>query len=394
MRIPNPFAFCFCFFLLPSSILLTVLSGVREAAGGEFTLTPSLWVSEEYNNNVFLAPSGGTKDFITTISPALKLQDKTERMDLDVSAGVSQLLYATNSGLNTLNQNYLGNARYQLTPELKVAGSAGYSVNETPNREILTTGITSGPSTLYRQLYFLSGDYALTERTGVTLFSRYGNDHYSGQSPSDFESFDGGASLNHDLSSLLPALKGIANLGYSRYLFSSSTVENYTATLGASLSISEVWKFLFDGGVRFTRQINPTTFEQTGFVGHLKLSREGERTTWNIGASHDLLPASAVGGTTERTSFFSDITHRFTYELRGSMFVNYFLNKSQAGQFATQTLDTATSLVGSMLRYEFNRDVALEGSYRYIWLNDKQQSTNAYQSLFLVRLVLQHKLFE
>jgi hypothetical protein len=47
-----------------------------------------------------------------------------------------------------------------------------------------------------------------------------------------------------------------------------------------------------------------------------------------------------------------------------------------------------------MLRYEFNRDVALEGSYRYIWLNDKQQSTNAYQSLFLVRLVLQHKLFE
>jgi hypothetical protein len=76
------------------------------------------------------------------------------------------------------------------------------------------------------------------------------------------------------------------------------------------------------------------------------------------------------------------------------MFVTYFLNQSQAGQFATQTLDTATSIVGSMLRYEFNRDLALEGSYRYAWLNDKQLGTNAYQSLFLVRLVLQHKLFE
>ena len=76
--------------ILLNVLLLLVPSGVL---ADDFKLIPSLAVREEYNDNIFGSVSDTVDDFITTISPGLELVERTERLDLGLSAIVSPFFY-------------------------------------------------------------------------------------------------------------------------------------------------------------------------------------------------------------------------------------------------------------------------------------------------------------
>ena len=61
----------------------------------------------------------------------------------------------------------------------------------------------------------------------------------------------------------------------------------------------------------------------------------------------------------------SPSARKFTYELSGSFWGGYFTNKSKAAQFAATPLDYETWYASPSIRYEFNRDMYLEGSYTF-----------------------------
>ena len=62
-------------------------------------------------------------------------------------------------------------------------------------------------------------------------------------------------------------LKGRMNLGYSHYLYTDTTVDNYRATVGLSSDLHEKWNFLIDAGVRRTdTNFTVPRFGPTGLV--------------------------------------------------------------------------------------------------------------------------------
>ena len=75
------------------------------------------------------------------------------------------------------------------------------------------------------------------------------------------------------------------------------------------------------------------------------------------------MPAYGSLGTVERTAITFTVSRKFTYELSGSFSAGYFTNKSKAGQFAATAIDYETWNAAPSIRYEFNRDMYLEGSY-------------------------------
>ncbi len=71
----------------------------------------------------------------------------------------------------------------------------------------------------------------------------------------------------------------------------------------------------------------------------------------------------------------------------------WYHNESDASEFSTSEIDERTLRAAVGLRYEFTRDVALEASYEYTKAK-YASGTDADRNMFVVRLYLQHSLFE
>src|SRR4030042_593755 len=130
--LPGRFPFLTSAFL----VFVSLFSFLEGAKGDEFKLIPSLSTKEEYNDNIFFTEEDRTKDFVTTLSPGLELIDRTEKLDLNLSARVNVLRYWSNGDLDRVNQFYRGRIGYSLHPKLKLSANAAYTRDFTPDRDL------------------------------------------------------------------------------------------------------------------------------------------------------------------------------------------------------------------------------------------------------------------
>jgi hypothetical protein len=142
----------------------------------------------------------------------------------------------------------------------------------------------------------------------------------------------------------------------------------------------------------------PVTVSQTsdvwGGVAKAALKYNGEKTTYSLGFSYDLAPASGLNGAAQRTAFLFDIRQRFTYEFSGALATGYFLNYAGAGQYGTNAIDEATFFLIPSLRYDFNKDLYLDLGYDFTTTKYNLTNTSANRNLVFVRLFVQYPLFE
>ena len=153
------------------AIVLVTLVFVFPSMSGadEFKLIPSIAVREEYNDNIFYSYHDEVDDWITTVSPGLELIERTEQLDLNLSATVSPIFYADHSDWDDVDQNYGATGAYKITPLLGVNANALYDVSNRPDRDIETTGMVESVDERKRQDYGFGVDYQLTEIAAVAL---------------------------------------------------------------------------------------------------------------------------------------------------------------------------------------------------------------------------------
>ena len=396
------------------------MSIVEDAYTDEFKLTPSVAVKEEYNDNILYSTTNTQKGFITTLSPGLALTDRTERMDLSLSGRLDHRLYSSHRDLNATDQYYEGSGKYAFTPRLNLSGKALYSRDSLPGRDFETSGLSLSNVKRDRQNYTFSGDYLLSEKTMNTFSYDYLNDKYDSISYTDLEANTFNIGFIRDMSGVFESTKARLNMGYAKYRTPTPgmKVDNYEATIGIDRALNEKWNLLFDGGARYT--ITETRFtvlelfqpfpplpifnlvpvEKTernrgwGMVVQLALTYKGERNSGSISASIDLLSASGYSGSTERTSFAFYVSRRFTYELYGTLSGGYYINKSKAGEFSTRKTDENMMRISPGIRYEFDKDKAIEASYTYNKTKYNVSNAEAQRNTFFVRFRMQHHLFQ
>lgn len=399
------FAFC---------LVLTLLIGAP-SFGGDFWLMPSVGIRQEYNDNLFFDTSNKMDDYVTTLIGALELQQKTERLDLNVRGEVDPRFYADNAKLDAVDQSYRAKGSYRLTPRLSASGSATYIKDSRADRDIEVTGLVLTPSTRYRQQYGAKAEYMVSEKNAVSLDAGYWKDHYGASTLTDMEAQTANLTMMHDLSSVLEATKGRVTFGYSGYQFSdqaNTEVRDYSGMVGATHSLSEVWSLSIDGGVRYTTgrfdqtvlvPVTPSLFLVTterqkstgwGGVGQAVFSYRGEKTTVDLSAGHILQPASGDATTTNRTFLMVTASRRLTYELSATIAAEYFLNKSSGQEYGSEKVDEETMRVSPGMRYVFNPDLAVEASYGFTRVKYKTTNETARRNLVLARLLYQHKIFE
>jgi hypothetical protein len=403
---------CCILFMLVLTVLFT-----EKTYGDDFRFAASLDLREEYNDNVFFTEADQEEDFRTIISPKIELSERTERLEARADARVAQNIWAENDELNDLDQFYRGKLQYLCSPRFSVSAEGGYTRDSQIDRDITATGLLAGTSIRERKRFGASGNYMMSELTSIALSYEYEEEDFNDQDRTDFDLHSARLSLNRNLSDLMPLTAGRVDFGFARYDSSPSELDSYSMTIGGSYELHETLSVNLDVGARYTRsefnvQRSETVFvpfppflvtvvtqdkEKTdnwGGLGQLAISYTGELTTANLVAFHDLRPASGRSGSVQRTYFRLDVGRRFTYQLRGSLSAEYFLNKSDRGDFSAEDIDEETFQINPRLRYSFTEDLSIEAGYSYLRVVNDVTDEEPDRNLVLVRVFLRLPLIE
>jgi len=384
-----PFVFLF---------IVIVFLHLEETRGDGLNITPFVALRQEYNDNIFFTDTDETDDFIATISPGLELTNRTERLDTRLSAQINNLIYYDNTELNSVDQDYTGRLRYRMTPRMDVSAEAGYTRDSRSDRDIEETGLVLSTATRHRQHYSLSGQYMPSEKTAATVSYAYDQDDFDDSEFNDSRSHSTNLGFTHNISYLVPQTLGRMNLGYARYDFPDSIVDNYTWTIGASRDFTEILSLLVDFGIRHTRSETEADSikddEKWGGVGQVALSYRGELTDGSLSFFQDVRAASGTTSATERTALVFEIGRRFTEKLRGNLSAGYYLNNSEGDDLAVEEIDEKTLRCQTRARYEFTKEIALEASYTFTTIRDKEEHTTTNRNLVFMRAVFQYPLLE
>jgi len=100
---PKPFAYSLA--LAMAGTIATMTLTAPRIVHGETRLVPSLAVSERYDSNVFFVPGGNLEDYVTTISPRVKVEHKGRLIEGTVQGGATGEVYVKNPGLNYIALN-------------------------------------------------------------------------------------------------------------------------------------------------------------------------------------------------------------------------------------------------------------------------------------------------
>lgn len=93
---------------------------------GAFDLFPQLDVSEAYSDNIYRTQTGKKGDFITTVSPNIRLQSDWARHELGVQAWGDIVNYNKHSSENHNNLNLAADGRLDIMRDMNVYAGAAY----------------------------------------------------------------------------------------------------------------------------------------------------------------------------------------------------------------------------------------------------------------------------
>lgn len=391
------------------SVLLLILMIPGAALCDEFRIIPSIALREAYNDNIYFSTSDRVQSWTTTITPGLELTDRTEKMDLGLSAIVGINRYTDEPSLNSIDQHYKGRLGYTFDPTVNMQAETGWSRTSSPDRDIATTGIVLGNIQRDKTYGNIAGNWAISPRLAAGAFYSYEQDLYDSPTVSNLEWNQANVGLYYDLGL---ATKARLIAGYAGYRFTSQDTNSFSGTVGVDYRYHELWTIVVDAGARYAStkyQVQELQFVPPFFLVPVKVDKtseewsgictasikyNGEKTISSLSFSYDLAPASGLSGAAQRTAFIFDIRHRLTYEFSGAFSTSYFLNYAAANQYGVNAINQETFTVVPSLRYEFTRDLYLDLGYNFSNTQYKLTSTSAYRDLAFVRLYAQHRLFE
>lgn len=365
---------------------------------GQLITTPSLSLSELYNDNIFSSISGRRADYLTTVSPGLALSESNENISATLAGGVSELLYLRNSASDGLGYFVRGSGGYTLSPKLVLNADLGGTRDTSASYIDPATSLVIRSQTLH-QNYRVGESYRVSELVSSSLSLGYGRDDYDNTAYLSTRHYLGSAEVDYDLGRRFPGTRLAQVLSVTRDATDLSRVDSLGVTLGMSRDINELWHLSLNAGGRYTRSRyrvagSPVwgSHDEGGPLGSLVLAYAHERLSGSLTLSQDLTAASGQSGATQRTLVALSLSEKFTPRLSGSLGAGYSRNWSGAEQYGV-AIDERLRNLGGSLRYEFfdaPSDLALVLNYTYNSTDYPILGAQMNQNVIMVQLSWQH----
>ena len=264
---------------------------------GPVTLTPSISISEEYNDNIFLNNQARQWDFITGFSPALTLSINNPTYQLRSGLSFTADVYARESSLNRAldRVNFLLGGLYRATPQLTLNVLDTFSFDQSTNAASGPQGFTTGRQESWTNIFTPGLTYLVTASTTLNVSATYGAQRFFGNGTgfnSDTYGFQG--DLGHVLTR---RLTGTLAYGFT-YLDVSSgdNSKTHTPTVGFTYQLTPTLTVAVSGGPAIT-DIGGQTFVTP--AGSASLVQRLQIGTATLQYTRNVAVAGGFGGTTD-----------------------------------------------------------------------------------------------
>jgi hypothetical protein len=331
-------------------------------ARGPVTLTPSIAISEEFNDNIFSNNEMREWDFITSVTPALTLVVNQRSFQLSAGYSLSADIYARNYDLSrgldrqnlVLNASYAAAAgltlfatdRFVYDYNTNLLGSQGFS---TGRQEGWSNDITAGLV------------WQMTRSNSLTVSGSYNLLRFKGDgngTDSDTYSLQGG--LTH---AFTPRLSGYLNYGFA-YIDAQGQENSttHTPTLGLSYAITQTLTANVSGGADITN-IAGDILVSPAIVA--RLSQAFKSGSVNVSYSRGVGIAGGFGGATDSQTISGALM--LTTLAQGLVFVftpSYRIAQS-VGQRQVGQIDVKAVTVNLAATYQIAEFISLFGEYQF-----------------------------
>ncbi len=350
--------------------------GGAEVARAELSVTPSLTVSERYDNNILYSQTAKVEDYATDIAPRVLITSKGREVDVSANLVAMWTQYSKNDKLSyfsshgglTLNADTL-TGRMLRGLGLTVSGSYYYTKDYPvfaplggPN-PIATGGIQTNRVTTFGYVAGATASYVLSPRAKVLGGYTHSRTQFSGGTTS-FTNTSTDAWTAGTEYALTPSTTLLSDYLYNRFSFrGAGTLETHGADVGARHQFGE--DLTVDGRVGGTYLPSTERLTYNFNVGVIKKFPTTEvsgrilRVVTNTGGLAPLVSAQNIAQLL--------VTHRLTPAFTATLAGNYATTES----LGSSTVDLKSYSVIPGLTYALTRWATLFASYSYF----KQDST-------------------
>jgi hypothetical protein len=220
---------------------------------GPITLLPTITVSEEYNDNIFLDNTNKQADFITGFSPALMLLIRGPRLQLVAGYAFTAELYARESQFDNAfsRQYFIAGAQYEVAPKMTLSIADQY-VRDRSTNLISSQGFTTGRQESWSNTITPGFTWQMTGNTTLGLSATYTAERFLGSGDgidSDTYTFSGNFGYT-----FTPRFTGMLayNFSYIDVAGPSEPSTTHNPTIGFNYRLTPTLALNVSGGPAFT----------------------------------------------------------------------------------------------------------------------------------------------
>ncbi|OPY90132.1 MAG: hypothetical protein A4E72_00812 [Syntrophus sp. PtaU1.Bin208] len=366
-------------FLLCSPLLIS------QSRAAETTLTPSVGLRAEYDDNIDFEHNDIKRDdFVFTVSPGLRLDYKTERTYLGASAKVNVLRYADYTDEDKVNQYYGLNVSHRLFEKLSVQANAGYSRDTTQDTYLDETGLVTRKSTVHRYSGGAGLSYNLTEVSDLALNYSHSQTDYTNEY--DEDTTNDSVSLTYSHAFLDRRFILSVTPYYGRYDSDTSTVDNYGLSLGLSHRLWETLMINASVGARYSDtqyhlsryHAQDETDTNWNWTANISATRTWETASATIGYSRDMY-YNSDGEPVNVDRFSARANKKFTDKFGANVSGTLYFTKSDNNENKANEEDSRYYSISPSLYYTFTKDYRLDVGYTYA--NDYDKTVDRYETI-------------
>jgi hypothetical protein len=333
----------------------------------QFILTPSIGISEEYNDNVFADNTNRQWDFITNFSPTLVLSFNRPTLTLSAGYSFTAALYAQGTRPNTAfdSHNFILNGTYLLTPDLILAVSDSLIVTNYTSLAG-SQGFSTGRQKSFHNGFSPSLTWQVTPLNSLSLGAttdvlRYGSGG-SGISK-DSETYGVRSAFTHAFTQRFSGNVAY-DLTYIHFHGQESSI-SHSPTVGFSYLLTQTLTASVSGGAAITQIAGATSVTPAGTLMLAKTFQFGYA---SVQYTRNITPGGGFGGTADTQTAGAILALSTLWRGLGVVFnPTYSVANSiaSASQQASQ-VDVKTFTLTLDAAYQLTKYVRLFAGYTFL----------------------------
>ena len=326
---------------------------------GWITVTPSLTLSGEYNDNIFYSMRNRRDDAIFSITPGVTLTMRKPNYRLSAGFHTSGEFYLNESELNDFGKStrFFADWSYQMSPNVSFAVAEDFIYSRDSNA-ITSSGVSVGRQDAWRNTITPSVRWQATPNTGFNLYASHTiirlDENVEDERDSD--TFRLGLTADHRLTARLTGTAGIEGA----YIDTSGEPKAWTVTPRVGLS------YIVTPTLRVFGSAGPTLLDRDGDTSVSPAVNVGLIQTFKFGllqVGYDRAVVAETIGVVDRHAFFASlVVPTLQRGLQLEFTPRYSIVDPEAGS-SRGTVDTIS--LNLTAKYRIVRNISAIASYTF-----------------------------